>query len=150
MKNKHKRQFNNTFHWWDYHYLLEAMHTWLVAAEKGHRAKGTSINAEKKADRIKVARLMCERALEGRSMTDRIFSPEVDCDYSWIDVGGGYIQLKSDNFRSKRAGGDWESCSQEMYEKYVRLNHQKDELHHKAIVDAFFDYMKKYIHGFWD
>lgn len=150
MKNKHKRQFNNAFPWWDYGYLLQAMHTWLLAAEKGHKTKGISLNSPKKACRIKVARLMCERAMEDWPESDMVFIPEVDCQYNWKDVGNGYSRLEQHDYKIRYAGGDWQECSEQTYRKYLSKRSIKNKKHKEYLVKAFFEYVGKHIQTWWD
>lgn len=40
MKTKHKNRFLNSYKWWDYSYLLQAMEDWLDNSSKQHNKYG--------------------------------------------------------------------------------------------------------------
>lgn len=61
MKNKHKRQFVNTFKWWDYGFLMEAISLWCDNASKQQYKNGISVNHKSKAKILKELSVLAKR-----------------------------------------------------------------------------------------
>jgi hypothetical protein len=74
MKNKHKRQFLNAYKWYDYSFLLLAMEDWLNNASKVTAKRGTHINADKTAKRMKVMAELAKRIREDNLQTNKVFT----------------------------------------------------------------------------
>lgn len=73
MKNKHKRQFLNTYKWWDYSYLLLAMEHWFDNASKITMEKGVLLHADRTAHRMKICAELCKRIREDNSQRNEVF-----------------------------------------------------------------------------
>lgn len=74
MKNKHKRQFLNAYKWYDYSFLLMAMEDWLDNASKVTMKKGTHLNADKVAKKMKICAELCKRVREDEPQRNEVFT----------------------------------------------------------------------------
>jgi hypothetical protein len=73
MKNKHKRQFLNNYKWYDYSFLLMAMEDWLGNASKVTLKRGTHLNADKVAKKMKICAELCKRVREDVTQSNHVF-----------------------------------------------------------------------------
>ena len=64
MKTKHKNRFLNSYKWWDYSYLLQAMEDWLENSSKQHSKHGHLVGSDKTAKQMKVAAALIKRIRE--------------------------------------------------------------------------------------
>ena len=64
MKTKHKNRFLNSYKWWDYSYLLQAMEDWLENSSKQHSKHGHLVSSDKTAKQMKVAAALIKRIRE--------------------------------------------------------------------------------------
>ncbi len=74
MKNKHKRQFLNAYKWYDYSFLLLAIEDWLENASKITAKRGTHINADKTAKKMKVMAELAKRIREENIQCNKVFN----------------------------------------------------------------------------
>ena len=64
MKTKHKNRFLNSYKWWDYSYLLQAMEDWCDNASTQHSKHGHLVSSDKTAKQMKVAAALIKRIRE--------------------------------------------------------------------------------------
>jgi hypothetical protein len=74
VKNKHKRQFLNTYKWYDYSFLLMAMEDWLDNASKVTMKKGMHLNADRVAKRMRILAELARRIREESLQTNKVFT----------------------------------------------------------------------------
>ena len=85
MKTKHKNRFLNSYKWWNYSCLLQAMEDWLENASKQHSKHGHLVGSDKTAKQMKVAAALIKRIREDEyhNNLNKVFS----CRNKTADIG---------------------------------------------------------------
>jgi hypothetical protein len=73
MKNKHKRQFVNSYKWWDHSFLFMAIRDWLDNASKMTLKHGVHINNEKTARKMKIIALAIDAYVQDELQSNKVF-----------------------------------------------------------------------------
>lgn len=74
MKNRHMRQFVNTYKWWDYTYLFLAIRDWLNNASKMTQKHGCLLNKEKTAHKMKIIAKVIDVYIRDDLQYNRVFT----------------------------------------------------------------------------
>lgn len=139
MKNKHKRAFTNAYKWWDYTYLLQAIHDWAEAAAKGQEHHSHHLGAHKSARQLKVVAHLCKRIIDDDYSAPFWFS-HVKLNHNFgdreeLDNGAGYYQVH---------------FSYVPNEKTYKLVRDKKMKQREKDLKMLTELMNKYMFTWWD
>lgn len=153
MKNKHKRQFLNTFKWFDHTYLLDSISLWCLNASKYHLERGHHVNNAKVSRSLKIAAELATRLQEADYEDTRFFGKTLEMDHETPPIkGSGRIALNFTNRRiiNKETGEVKENISSEEYRKEYKRQIKICKRKQNEIMDMFCQHFKKHLYNWWD
>lgn len=153
MKNKHKRQFLDTFKWFDHTFLLDAIQIWCLNASKQHLIKGHHTNNKKVSRSLKIAAELATRLQEADYEDTRFFGKTLEQDHETHPVeGSDLITLNFTNRRiiNKETKKVQEGVSREQYRKEYKRQIKIMRRKEKETLDLFCEVFKKNLYSWWD
>lgn len=143
MKNKHKRLFKQVFKWWDYSFLLEAMHLWFEHAANMTDEHGCHLVHKQTAKKMRICQLLIERIKKDDYNDNVVLFPKVEHTVN-LDFRSGNSLEKSFN--------DPENYypDKETYQKYLVLNMRRSAKQKQRDLDYLCAIIKKHLFSFWD
>ena len=153
MKNKHKRQFLNTFKWFDHTYLLDSMSIWCSNAARLHLERGHHLNNAKVSRSLKIAAELISRLKEAEYEDNRFFGKTLEMDHETSPIEGSrMIALNFTNRRiiNKETGEVKEDVSPEEYRKEYKRQIKICKRKQNETMDMFCQVFKKNLYSWWD
>ena len=141
MKNKHRRQFLNSYKWWDYCYLLQAIEDWCLHAAKMHESNGNTLNADKIAKKLRVVSALCKRIKEDDYSDKTAIWPKVSAELFFGEPderGLRELSLKS------------HTPDKKTYDRYFTKHVEHHKKQRQQDLDYLMNFMKKHMFSFWD
>ena len=127
MKKSHKSKFLNSYKWYDYTFLLQAMEDWLDNASKQTSKHGNLVRSPRTVKELKVAASLIKRIRE-----DDIYTK------------------KNEVFSGKNTTYDIGIMDTLGMKPFTQTNHHIVEAHRKQDIKFMFDFMAKHILTWWD
>ena len=153
MKNRHKRQFLETFKWYDYSYLLQAVELWCANASKMHLTKGHHLNNEVVAKDLKVLAELAKR-LKNDDYNDPWFLPDYESEHFSVPIeGSDLIELKTKNYKvvyNNPERKETIDSNEETVYKIVNLNLKHRNRVRKQDLEMFCNLIKRKLFNWWD
>lgn len=140
MKKRHRTRFINTYKWWDYTFLLQAVEDWCNHSSKMHSKHGMSLNSGSKAKVLKTMASLCRRIREDDYKYDGVFVRHQECDIGFIDLDGGYSQVVFTNH----------TFGEEAYREYVLKRHDYEKSQKQQDLDYLCKLVSKHLFSLWD
>lgn len=153
MKNKHKRQFLDTFKWWDSHFLMEAISLWCSNAAQMQLKQGSHLNHKKVSRSLKIAAELATRLQEANYEDTRFFGKTLEQDHETSPIeGSALIALNFTNRRiiNKETQEVKEGVSREQYRKEYKCQIKIMRRREKETLDLFCSVFKKNLYSWWD
>ena len=127
MKKSHKSKFLNSYKWYDYTFLLQAMEDWIDNASKQTNKHGSLVRSPQTAKEMKIAASLIKRIREDEIYTKKneVFNGRNNT------YGSGMV---------KRLG----------VEPFTYTSPQIEKAHRKQDIKFMFDFIAKHLLTWWD
>lgn len=153
MKNKHKRQFLDTFKWWDSHFLLEAISLWCSNAARMQLEKGSHLSHKKASRSLKIAAELATRLQEANYKDTRFFRKVLEQDHETHPIEGSdliALNFVNKSIINKETGAVLDNITEEEYRKEFKRQIKIMRRKEKETLDLFCSIFKKNLYSWWD